>query len=97
MFFRKSKVFSKSFPIRANCGIPKGWDTKFHIFPQGLGPSNFCCYTRRREFPSAYSRRGRSMASDAENNLLIKSNCKGSSRLRELKVPCVLGSLAPIY
>lgn len=90
-------MFSKSFPARANCGIPKSWDTKFHIFPQGLGPSNIRCYTRRREFPPADSRRGRSMASDAENNLLIKSDCRGSSRLRELKVLRVLGRLAPIY
>lgn len=37
------------------------------------------------------------MVSDAENNMLVKSDCKGSSRLGELKVLCVLDRLAPIY
>lgn len=38
LFFRKSRLLSKSFPARANYGIPKSWDTSFMSSYKSWGP-----------------------------------------------------------
>lgn len=51
---------------------------------------------RRKELSLGCSKRGERTACDAENNVLIKSDCKNSSMRGELKVPPVPNSLLHI-
>lgn len=92
----KAKCFPSLSPVELTVVFLRA-RTQLCVSLQGLVPRIVPCYMRRREFPLGCSRRGGSVASGAENALLIKSNCEGSSTRGELKVLYVPCRLAPTH